>query len=174
MSARCRPTPGQVLVIFAAALPRFTRLQNLVDALNLVTRERLTGLAAAARAYAARMRGSGPMLLISDLMDPGYLDALRDLAGTRSQLSVLHLLAPDELEPEVPPDARLVDRETGHAVEVSGDDDLVERYRSRLADWQAEISSFVARRGGAYVLVPSDLDLADLLFDVLRRRRVVE
>jgi hypothetical protein len=114
------------------------------------------------------------MLLISDLMDPGYLDALRDLAGTRSQLSVLHLLAPDELEPEVPPDARLVDRETGHAVEVSGDDDLVDRYRARLVDWQAEISSFVARRAGAYVLVPSDLDLADLLFDVLRRRRIVE
>ncbi|HEY6609050.1 MAG TPA: DUF58 domain-containing protein [Candidatus Limnocylindria bacterium] len=136
--------------------------------------ERLTGLAAAARAYASRMRGSGPLLLISDLMDPGYLDALRDLAGTRSQLSVLHLLAPDELEPDVPPDARLVDNETGQAVEVSGDDDLVERYRTRLAEWQAEISDFLTRRGGTYVLVPSDIDLADLLFDVLRRRRVVE
>ena len=136
--------------------------------------ERLTGLAAAARAYAGRIRGRGPMLLISDLMDPGYLDALRDLAGTRCQLSVLHLLAPDELEPEVPADARLVDNETGHAVEVSGDDDLVERYRTRLAEWQAEIAAFVSRRGGAYVQVPSDLDLSDLLFDVLRRRRVVE
>jgi hypothetical protein len=107
-------------------------------------------------------------------MDPGYLDALRDLAGTRSQLSVLHLLAPDELEPDVPPDARLVDNETGQAIEVSGDDDLVERYRARLTEWQAEIGAFVAKRGGAYVPVPSDLDLADLLFDVLRRRRVVE
>jgi len=114
------------------------------------------------------------MLLISDLMDPGYLDALRDLAGTRCQLSVLHMLAPDELEPNVPPDARLVDNETGHAVEVSGDDDLVERYRARLAEWQDEIAAFVSRRGGAYVQVPSDLDLSDLLFDVLRRRRVVE
>ncbi|HVM25018.1 MAG TPA: DUF58 domain-containing protein [Candidatus Limnocylindrales bacterium] len=136
--------------------------------------ERLTGLASAARAYAARMRGAGPLVLVSDLMDPGYLDALRDLAGTRSQLSVLHLLAPDELEPNVPPDARLVDNETGQPVEVSGDDDLVERYRARLVEWQAEIAGFVGRRGGAYVPVSSDLDLADLLFDVLRRRRVVE
>ncbi|HEX4929969.1 MAG TPA: DUF58 domain-containing protein [Gaiellaceae bacterium] len=136
--------------------------------------ERLTGLAAAARAYASRMRGTGPLLLISDLMDPGYLDAMRDLAGTRCQLSVLHLLAPDELEPEVAPDARLIDNETGHGVEVSGDDDLVDRYRARLGEWQAEIASFVSKRGGAYVVVPSDLDLADLLFDVLRRRRVVE
>jgi uncharacterized protein (DUF58 family) len=136
--------------------------------------ERLTGLAAAARAYAARMRGTGPLLLISDLMDPGYLDALRDLAGTRCQVSVLHLLAPDELDPDVPPDARLVDQETGQSVEVSGDDDLVDRYRTRLAEWAAEIGAFVSRRGGAYVQVPSDTDLADLLFDVLRRRRVVE
>jgi len=120
------------------------------------------------------MRGPGPLLLISGLMDPGYLDAIRDLAGTRCQLSVLHLLAPDEIEPEIPPDARLVDNETGHAVEVSGDDDLIERYRARLAEWQAEIASFVSKRGGAYVQVASDLDLSDLLFDVLRRRRVVE
>jgi uncharacterized protein (DUF58 family) len=150
------------------------RAMELFAFLSAPRTERLTGLAAAARAYASRMRGSGPLLLISDLMDPGYLDALRDLAGTRSQLSVLHMLAPDELEPDVPPDARLVDNETGHGVEVSGDDDLVDRYRARLAEWQAEISGFVSRRGGAYVPVPSDLDLADLLFDVLRRRRVVE
>ena len=136
--------------------------------------ERLTGLASAARAYASRMRGTGPLVLISDLMDPGYLHALRDLAGTRSQLSVLHLLAPEELEPEVAPDARLVDQETGQQVEVSGDDDLVDRYRARLEEWSEEIGSFVSRRGGAYVRVPSDIDLADLLFDVLRRRRVVE
>lgn len=136
--------------------------------------ERLTGLAAAARDYAGRMRGTGPLILISDLMDPGYLDALRDLAGTRSQLSVLHLLAPDEMEPEVAPDARLVDSESGQGIEVTGDDDLIERYRTRLAEWQDEIASFVARRGGAYVQVRSDHDLADLLFDVLRRRRVVE
>ena len=136
--------------------------------------ERLTGLAAAAREYAGRLRGSGPLLLISDLMDSGYLDALRDLAGTRCQLSVLHVLSPEELDPEVPPDARLVDAETGAGIEVSGDDDLVDRYRARLADWQAEIGTFCARRGGSYVSVPSEMDLADLLFDVLRRRRVVE
>ena len=136
--------------------------------------ERLTGLAAAARDYAGRLRGRGPLILISDLMDPGYLDALRDLAGTRCQLSVLHVLAPEELEPDVPPDARLVDRETDGGVEVTGDDDLVERYRARLAEWQAEIGAFVARRGGSYVSVATDTNLTDLLFDVLRRRRVIE
>lgn len=136
--------------------------------------ERLTGLAEAARDYAGRLRGRGPLLLISDLLDPGYLDALRDLAGTRCQLSVLHVLSPEELDPDVPSDARLVDAETDAGIEVTGDDDLVERYRRRLAEWQAEIGAFVARRGGSYVSVPSDMELADLLFDVLRRRRVVE
>jgi uncharacterized protein (DUF58 family) len=136
--------------------------------------ERLTGLAAAARDYAGRLRGRGPLILISDLMDPGYSDALRDLAGTRCQLSVLHVLAPEELDPEVPPDARLVDNETGHGVEVTGDADLNDRYRTRLGEWQDELAEFCSRRGGAYVSVPSDLDLSDLLFDVLRRRRVIE
>jgi uncharacterized protein (DUF58 family) len=136
--------------------------------------ERRTGLAEAARDYAGRLRGTGPLILISDLMDAGYLDALRTLAGTRCQLSILHVLAPEELEPEVAADARLVDSETGAGIEVGGDADLVERYQERLAGWQAELTDFAARRGGAYVPVPSNLDLADLLFDVLRRRRVVE
>jgi uncharacterized protein (DUF58 family) len=150
------------------------RVFEVFDFLSAPRSERLTGLAAAAREYAGRLRGRGPLILISDLMDPGYLDALRDLAGTRCQLSVLHVLAPEEVEPEVAPDARLVDRETSQSIDVSGDDDLVDRYRTRLAEWQDEISGFVSRRGGSYVAVPSDLDLADLLFDVLRRRRVLE
>ncbi|MDP9271147.1 MAG: DUF58 domain-containing protein [Chloroflexota bacterium] len=135
--------------------------------------ERLTGLADAARSYASRLRGTGPLLLLSDLMDPGYLDALRDLAGTRCQLSVLHILAPEEIDPDVPPDARLVDNETGQGVDVTGDADLNDRYRTRLAEWQEEVATFVGRRGGTYVAVPTDLDLTDLLFDVLRRRRVL-
>jgi uncharacterized protein (DUF58 family) len=149
------------------------RAFELFDFLSSPRGERHTGLAAAARDYAGRLRGLGPLVLISDLMDPGYLDALRDLAGTRCQLSVLHVLAPEELDPVVPSDARLVDNETDAGIEVTGDDDLVERYRARLTEWQEEIAQFVGRRGGAYVAVPSDLDLADLLFDVLRRRRVV-
>src|SRR5919109_2362591 len=123
------------------------RASELFAFLSEPRRERLTGLAAAAREYASRLRGTGPLLLLSDLMDPGYLDALRDLAGTRCQLSVLHILAPEELDPEVPPDARLVDNETGQGVEITGDDDLVERYRSRLAEWQGGVAPFV-RRGG--------------------------
>src|SRR4029079_18615286 len=121
--------------------------------------ERLTGLAAAAPDYASRIRGRpppgstpsriggrGPLILVSDLLDPGYLDALRDLAGTRCQLSVLHVLAPEELDPEVPPDARLVDNETGQGIEVTGDDDLVDRYRARLSEWQQELADFCSRR----------------------------
>lgn len=136
--------------------------------------ERRTGLAAAAREYAGRLRGHGPMIVISDLMDPAYLEALRILAGTRCQLSLLHVLAPQELDPDVAPDSRLVDSETGVGVDVSGDADLIDRYQERLAGWQAELTDFASRRGGAYVAVPSDLELADLLFDVLRRRRVIE
>ena len=135
--------------------------------------ERLTGLAAAARDYAARIRGTGPLLLISDLLDPGYEAALRHLAATRCQLSVLHVLAPEELDPMLEADARLVDVESGAAVEVSADDDLIERYRGRLSAWQDELAEFCGRRGGAYVALSSDLPLADLLFDVLRRRGVV-
>jgi uncharacterized protein (DUF58 family) len=149
------------------------RIFEIFRFLDAVPRVRATGLAAAARDYAARLRGLGPLVLLSDLMDPGYEDALRQLAATRCQLSVLHVLAPQELDPALPSDARLVDAESEAGVEVTADDDLLERYRERLAAWQAELTTFCARRGGTYVPLATDVPLADLLFDLLRRRGVV-
>ena len=62
----------------------------------------------------------------------GLACALR-LAGAGRQVTVV--VPRGKIDPDVPPDARLVDNETAHGIEVTGDDDLVDRYRARLADW---------------------------------------
>jgi uncharacterized protein (DUF58 family) len=132
-----------------------------------------TDLQAAVRHAGAQLAGRGAVILISDLLDASADRAIRELAGTGSEVVVLHVLAPDELRPDLEGDLRLLDAETGSAVEVTLDLAALERYSERVEGWRAGLAELSARRRVAYVPVESDLPLADLVFAELRRRRVV-
>jgi uncharacterized protein (DUF58 family) len=132
-----------------------------------------TDLVAACRHALAQVTGRGVIVLVSDLLDPGAERALRDLAGTGSEIIVLHVLAPDEIAPTLEGDLRLVDAETGATVDVSLDLAARERYTERVEAWRNELATLAAKRRIAYVPLTSDVALADLVFAELRRRRVV-
>ena len=80
-----------------------------------------TDLVAAARHAAAQLSGRGVVILISDLLDPAADRVIRELASTRSELIVLHVLSPEELDPPLEGDLRLVDAETGEGIDVTAD-----------------------------------------------------
>jgi uncharacterized protein (DUF58 family) len=133
----------------------------------------VTDLVAASRHALAQVSGRGVLVLVSDLLDPGAERALRDLAGTGSDVIVLHVLAPDELAPSLEGDLRLVDAESGATVDVTLDLAARERYAERVEAWRNELAAIAAKRRIAYVPLTSDVPLADLVFAELRRRRVV-
>jgi uncharacterized protein (DUF58 family) len=132
-----------------------------------------TDLVAGARHAAAQLRGRGVILLLSDLLDPGADKVIRELAATRSELIVLHVLSPQELNPDLEGDLRVVDSETGEGVDVTADLATVDAYRDRLAAWKQGFADLAARRGATYVDLASDVALNELVFAELRRRRVL-
>ena len=132
-----------------------------------------TDLVAAARHAAAQLHGRGVVILMSDLLDPAADRVIRELAATRSELIVLHILSPDELDPQLEGDLRLVDTETGAGVDITADLATLDAYRSRLATWKESFADLVARRRASYVDLSSDVPLNDLIFAELRRRRVL-
>ncbi len=132
-----------------------------------------TDLVAAARHAAAQLHGRGVIVLISDLLDPAADRVIRELAATNSELIVLHVLSPDELDPHLEGDLRLVDAETGEGIDVTVDLATIDGYKARLAAWQEGFADLAAKRRASYVSLPSDLPLADLVFAELRRRRVL-
>ena len=132
-----------------------------------------TDLVAAARPAAAQLGGRGVIILISDLLDAGADRVIRELAATNSELIVLHVLSPDELDPQLEGDLRLVDAETGDGVDVTVDLGTIDSYKARLAAWQGEFADLAAKRRASYVSVPSDLPLLELVSAELRRRRVL-
>ncbi|MDD3826612.1 MAG: DUF58 domain-containing protein [Anaerolineae bacterium] len=140
--------------------------------------------------YAARAQQPGPLIVISDLMDsapaaagpanlPEVLDrregaeGLNALAARGFEVTLLHVLSPDELRPELAGDLKLRDLETGAEVEITADDALLRRYRDNLAAWQDDLRRFCGPRGMHYVPVETTLPLEELLFAWLRQQAVL-
>jgi uncharacterized protein (DUF58 family) len=132
-----------------------------------------TDLLAAARHAAAQLHGRGVVVLLSDLLDPFADRVVRELAATGSELIVLHVLSPDELDPPFEGDLRLVDTETGDRVDITADLATIDAYKTRLAAWREGFAELAARRRATYVDLASDQNLAELMFAELRRRKVL-
>jgi uncharacterized protein (DUF58 family) len=119
------------------------------------------------RQYALRARDPGLAVVVSDFLDPtGYAAGLRALMERRFDIHVIHLLAPEELEPALGGDLELVDAESGEVREVSIDAEALRAYGRQLAAFLSGIEGFCRANELNYTRVSTDTPLEDL---VLRR-----
>lgn len=130
-------------------------------------------LVKACRTYMQTARTPGPLLLCSDLLDAGWKDALSALSSRPFEITVMHVLAPQELDPELDGDFKLVDVESGNPVEISADLDLLRRYSENLASWRTEIESFCNGRGMVYLPVNTSVSVEEFVMSRMRKRGVL-
>lgn len=124
--------------------------------------------------FSHRNTGTGIVVLITDLLDKqGYEQALRMLLGRRMDVYVVHLLAPEELEPPLQGDLRLVDSEDGDQAEVTVNRILLERYQRTVNAFIDTARTFCSRRSITYLLARTDMPVDQLVTRYLRERGVV-
>jgi len=168
-------------------LPRRGRQQAfaLFDYLTGLATTGPTNLAQSLTQYATQARQPGPLLIFSDLLDssqpsnpstfqPSFASGLTALLARRFEVSLIHLLSPDEVDPPLAGDLRLLDAETGQAVEITADYEALARYKTGLAAWQTEIRDWCSRRNIAYVPVTTDTPFEEFIFAFLRRQGILK
>jgi uncharacterized protein (DUF58 family) len=129
-----------------------------------------TDLNAALRTYAISGGRAGLVVLISDLFSPaGYAEGLTALAARGHEIAILHVLSPDEVEPPLGGDLRLLDVETGLPQEVTIDGGMRALYRCRLEEWRDEIRATCRARDAYYVPVVTDTPFDRVVLYDLRR-----
>lgn len=117
----------------------------------------ITDLEAAARRYLVRPRRPGLAILISDLLSPhGYQSTLKLLQQRGHEVAIVHVMSPDEIDPPLAGDLKLIDVETGTAQEVSIDGGLRDAYRQHVTAWRTEAQAFCRARGVRYLAVQTD------------------
>ncbi len=129
-----------------------TNLLNLFQFLERQKPAGQTDLNHSLRQYLLAARRPGLAVLISDLFSPnGYQSGLAHFQNRGYEVALIQVLAPDELDPPLAGDLRLIDQETGEIQEVSIDAGMRTRYRQRLHSWQEEIQSGCRQRGVRYL-----------------------
>jgi uncharacterized protein (DUF58 family) len=132
-------------------------------------------LNAALKNYATQSRFTGLVFLISDLFAPGgCFEGIRALQNAGFEVNLIHVLSPDEVNPTLTGDLRLVDSETGEMQEVTIDTTALEMYRKEFSSWQNEIIDFCQRRAINYIQVDTTVPFEDLVLHYMRRRGLLE
>jgi uncharacterized protein (DUF58 family) len=128
-----------------------------------------------ARHIALSRIGKGVMVLISDfLMKEGYAEGLRYLIGRNFDLFAVQMLSPQELDPPLTGDLKLLDVEDGDDAEVTISAPLLKRYKATLEAFCGELHEFCTRRGANYLRVSSATAVETLVMDYLRRQRLLK
>lgn len=130
-------------------------------------------LSAACHRYIQTARTPGPLLLCSDLMDDSWKEALRVLSSRPFEITLVHTLAPEEIDPQIEGDFRLLDSETGVPVEITADADVLTRYHQHFDEWRAEIESFCNGRSINYLFADTSVPIEEFILTQLRQRGIL-
>jgi len=126
------------------------------------------------RRFCLKNTGKGIVILITDLLNKtGYETALKMLVAREMDIYLIHVLSPEELEPKLTGDLKLLDAEDSDMREVSISASLLQRYKLTLDAFIDSARSFCNRRSIAYVSVRSDQDIDPLMNEYLRTRGLV-
>lgn len=129
-----------------------------------------TSLGDTLKAYARQVKKRGLLVIISDFLDEAGLDvALKNLLTSRFEVLCLHLYAPEEQEPPLKGDLRLVDCETGEFRDVFVTKELVAEYKKAFNAYCETIQKFCLKRAMSYVGASTQVDFEDLVMKLLRK-----
>jgi hypothetical protein len=121
------------------------------------------------RKAALELRKVGLAVILSDFLDPGgYGAGLSALLGRGFQVSVVQVLAPEEVEPTISGDLRLVDAETGAIQDVTFGRYRLKAYQRSMESYCESLRVFCRSRGVACYRAATNTSVEDLLLKNLR------
>ena len=122
----------------------------------------------------ARIGGRGLVVVASDFWDDGLDAAMGSLAAAGHQLTMLHLLAREEMDPPVRGRVRIADAETGGAVTRFVAEEEIARYRELLEENVHAWRGWAMKREASYVRCASDVPFEEICLLYLRGEGVLE
>ncbi|MFZ0014173.1 MAG: hypothetical protein WAL25_08675, partial [Acidimicrobiia bacterium] len=114
----------------------------------------------------------GLTVVASDLLTPDWR-SLVSLRSGGSDVTILHVLCEEDLDPDFTGDLELVDRELGDRLTVSVTDEVVGSYRERVRRWREDVALTTRGTGATYVPVDATDDIELLLLNTWRASGVL-
>lgn len=158
-----------------APLEGVQRSTKLVNWLERIESEGHADFRQVARESIPRLPRDGVLVIVSDWLGEEWKAAMQMWHAAHHELIGIHLLSPQELEPERlgPGPVHMVDVETGRVVEASLDQVQIRRYRFELEEWRGEIKDTFSSLAGRYFFTRTDDLLEHVLLSRWRREGLI-
>lgn len=144
---------------------------KLLDFLEKTPCAGTTDLGAACKRFVQQNPNRGLVVLISDFLDrAGYEEALRYFVARKMDLFCLHVLSPQELDPPLAGDLKLIDAEDGEQTEITVSGPLLDAYKRNLAAFIGQLRDACLRRDVRYLSASTAMPVDRLVVDQLRRQ----
>lgn len=128
----------------------------------------------AAKQFAIRQPQRGIVLILSDFFDKGgYEQAMRYLVGRNYDLYTIQILSPEEIDPPLTGDLKLVDVEDDDAAEVTISRALINRYKKNLQAYCGDFREYCTRRGVNYMFTSTEVPFDEVIMSYFRKRGLI-
>lgn len=153
-----------------AALKTRHQLTTLLDFLLELRCGKSTRFGAALRALAARTRGAGLVVVVTDLLGIDDVeDGLEALRRRGHDVMLMQVLAEEEIAPPLDGALHLVDSEHGEALKVTVDAELRSLYQARLAMHLDRQEAYCRKTGIEYMRASTAIGFEDVVLRYLRQ-----
>ena len=126
------------------------------------------------RDFSMRCPGRGIVVVISDLLEKnGFEPAFKHLIARDMDTYVVHLLAAEEVRPELTGDLKLLDSEDHDATDISISRVILDRYDQTVRSFLARAREYCVKRGIGYVFADTRIPIEELIQGHLAQRGLV-
>lgn len=134
-----------------------------------------TNLTSALKTFAAGRSKRGLAVIISDLYDPqGVTSAADALRFQKFDPYIVHIVSPQEADPRLLGDLRLLDSETDRFRDVTLTERLLKKYRATFQGYCDSIERFCRSKEIGYVRCRTDVPFQDTIVHMLRHGKLLQ
>lgn len=146
-------------------------VSQVISFLRGIPLQGVSNFSAAAKRFSIRHKGKGVVIVISDFMDKGgYADGIRYLLSRNLDIYLIQVLCPQEIDPPLAGDLKLLDVEDEDVAEVTISKPLLDRYRANLQAYCTALKDHCVRRGICYLFTSTRVPFDVLVLSYLRQR----
>ncbi len=133
-----------------------------------------TSLERALKTFFGTKRRRGLVVIASDFMDPSGVEPAFDyLRLFRHDVFNVQILTPEELKPQFPDEAMLIDSESGMSQRLHMSPTLVAAYEAEMAKLRSGLEHYCSRYGWGYVQTQTPIPFEDLIMEIFKQDRFI-
>jgi len=148
---------------------------NVFKFLQAIEPSGATDLERSFQRFVSQVEKRGVSVIISDFLDPaGHQNGLRLLGRNRYEMNIIHLSAPEDLQPMFRGTYYMRDTETGEEMRVNVTERLVRKYQNAYKDFIEGVRRDCIKLESNYFHAATTAPFEDLILTVFRKGNLLQ